>query len=207
MNRLPVAKRAQILQMLCEGTSMRATSRMADVSINTVSKLLVDAGRVCAGVPRRNGPERQRQAGAGGRNLGVRAAKKKNVTPELREKNPLARRRLDVDGHRRRFEADNRPTLSVRGTASAPSYSCATWNPAYWLTDAAHDRPAQRLPACCGRAFGADVDYAMLHKVYASSQDEKRYSPADCIGTKQDCGDWRPGPEAHLDVATWNGRT
>jgi len=47
MNRLPVAKRAQILSMLCEGMSMRATSRLADVSINTVSKLLVDAGKLC----------------------------------------------------------------------------------------------------------------------------------------------------------------
>jgi transposase-like protein len=34
--------------MLCEGSSMRSISRVADVSINTVAKLLVDAGRVCA---------------------------------------------------------------------------------------------------------------------------------------------------------------
>ena len=48
MNKLPSAKRAQMLTMLCEGASMRAVSRMADVSINTVAKLLVDAGRACA---------------------------------------------------------------------------------------------------------------------------------------------------------------
>src|SRR5688572_4732263 len=48
MNKLPAAKRIQILSLLCEGTSMRAVSRLADVSINTVSKLLADAGRVCA---------------------------------------------------------------------------------------------------------------------------------------------------------------
>src|SRR5437762_12146896 len=48
MNKSPVAKRIQILSMLCEGSSMRSVSRLADVSINTVSKLLVDAGRVCA---------------------------------------------------------------------------------------------------------------------------------------------------------------
>ena len=34
--------------MLVEGNSMRATSRMADVSINTVTKLLVDVGAACA---------------------------------------------------------------------------------------------------------------------------------------------------------------
>ena len=48
MNRLPVETRVQILSMLCEGSSMRAISRVADVSINTVSKLLVDAGNACA---------------------------------------------------------------------------------------------------------------------------------------------------------------
>src|SRR6266446_9542776 len=48
MNRLPLAKRVQILSMLCEGSSMRSISRVADVSINTVYKLLAAAGPVCA---------------------------------------------------------------------------------------------------------------------------------------------------------------
>lgn len=48
MNRLPLAKRVQILSMLCEGSSMRSISRVADASINTVSKLLADAGTACA---------------------------------------------------------------------------------------------------------------------------------------------------------------
>jgi IS1 family transposase len=48
MNKLPVTKRAQILSMLCEGSSMRSVSRLTDVSINTVSALLVNAGLVCA---------------------------------------------------------------------------------------------------------------------------------------------------------------
>jgi IS1 family transposase len=48
MNKLSVAKRAQILAMLCEGSSMRAISRVADVSFNTVAKILDDAGEFCA---------------------------------------------------------------------------------------------------------------------------------------------------------------
>ena len=48
MNKLPSAKRNQILQMLCESSSMRSISRTVDVSINTVAKLLVDAGKACA---------------------------------------------------------------------------------------------------------------------------------------------------------------
>ena len=47
MNKLTHAKRTQILAMLCEGSSMRSISRVADVSINTVSKLLVQAGEAC----------------------------------------------------------------------------------------------------------------------------------------------------------------
>jgi hypothetical protein len=47
MNKLPVAKRVQILSMLCEGVSMRSISRVADVSINTVGKMLLDAGNAC----------------------------------------------------------------------------------------------------------------------------------------------------------------
>jgi hypothetical protein len=48
MNKLPIAKRAQILAMLCEGASMRSISRVCDVSFNTVDKLLVNAGDFCA---------------------------------------------------------------------------------------------------------------------------------------------------------------
>jgi IS1 family transposase len=48
MNRLPLETRVQILTMLVEGSSMRSISRVCDVSINTVTKLLIDAGKVCA---------------------------------------------------------------------------------------------------------------------------------------------------------------
>lgn len=47
MNKLPVAQRVKIINMLVEGCSLRATSRMCDVSINTVTKLLVDVGGAC----------------------------------------------------------------------------------------------------------------------------------------------------------------
>jgi IS1 family transposase len=47
MNKLTSSKRAQILHCLCEGNSIRATARLVDCSINTVVKLLIDAGRAC----------------------------------------------------------------------------------------------------------------------------------------------------------------
>lgn len=48
MNRLSAERRAQILGMLVEGNSLRATARMAGCSFNTVSKLLLDVGDACA---------------------------------------------------------------------------------------------------------------------------------------------------------------
>ncbi len=47
MNKLSTSKRAQIIHLLVEGNSLRSTSRIADVSINTVTKLLVEVGQAC----------------------------------------------------------------------------------------------------------------------------------------------------------------
>lgn len=47
MNRLPLPKRVQILHLLVEGASLRAAARIADVSSNTVAKLLIDLGTAC----------------------------------------------------------------------------------------------------------------------------------------------------------------
>ena len=47
MNKLPAEKRAQILTLLVEGNSLRASARISDTSFNTVAKLFVDAGKAC----------------------------------------------------------------------------------------------------------------------------------------------------------------
>jgi hypothetical protein len=47
MNKLSTAKRSQIVKALVEGNSLRSTSRMVGASINTVTKLLVDLGTAC----------------------------------------------------------------------------------------------------------------------------------------------------------------
>ncbi len=48
MNKLSTQKCAQIIEMLVEGMSMQATSRVTDVSINTVTKLMIAVGEACA---------------------------------------------------------------------------------------------------------------------------------------------------------------
>jgi IS1 family transposase len=47
MNKLTLEKRIQILHLLCEGNSLRATSRISGAAFNTVVKLLIDAGKAC----------------------------------------------------------------------------------------------------------------------------------------------------------------
>ena len=48
MCRLPIEKKVQIIQLLVEGNSLRSTSRIADVSINAVTRLLIKVGLACA---------------------------------------------------------------------------------------------------------------------------------------------------------------
>ena len=48
MNKLDTKTRAMMLNMMVEGNSMRSISRTVGVSINTVTKLLVEAGEACA---------------------------------------------------------------------------------------------------------------------------------------------------------------
>ena len=48
MNKLSIKNRTRIVAALVEGNSIRATSRMTDVSKNTVTKLLRDLGQVCS---------------------------------------------------------------------------------------------------------------------------------------------------------------
>jgi len=48
MNRLNLQKRAQIIGCLVEGNSLRGTARLTDTATNTVVKLLIDVGSACA---------------------------------------------------------------------------------------------------------------------------------------------------------------
>ena len=64
MNRLTEQTRAQVLHLLCEGTSIRAVTRITGVSKTTVTKLLVDAGQAAAWYQDRVSAEPAMQAAA-----------------------------------------------------------------------------------------------------------------------------------------------
>ena len=185
MNKLSVAQRAQILTLLCEGSSMRSISRICDVSINTVSKLLVDAGRLCAGF----------------HDAKVRGVKSKRVQVDeiwsftaAKQKN-VAGMKAPVDGAGDTWtwtaiDADTK--LIVSHFVGGRDGECARW----FIDDLAarlatrvqltSDGHKAYLEAIEG-AFGADVDYAMLVKLYGNAPESAkgRYSPAECTGIKK----------------------
>jgi IS1 family transposase len=200
MNKLSVAQRAQILAMLCEGSSMRSVSRLADVSINTVSKLLVDAGRFCAGF----------------HDAKVRDVKAKRVQVDeiwsftgAKQKN-VATMKARVDGAGDTWtwtaiEADTK--LIVSHFVGGRDGECAMW-----FMDDLRSRLANRVQLTSDGhkayieavegAFGADVDYAMLIKLYGNAPDggKGRYSPGECTGAKKTPIEGSPDPK-HISTS------
>ena len=185
MNKLSVKARAQMLNMLCEGSSMRSVSRLADVSINTVAKLLIDAGTFCANFHDDN------VRGVTSKRIqcdeiwSFTAAKQKNV-PNMKTPIENAGDTWTWTG----IDADTKLIVSWLVGGRDGDYAMA-------FMDDLRSRLANRvqlttdgykayLQAVEG-AFGGDIDYAVLHKVYGNSPESAKgkYSPAECVGTQK----------------------
>ena len=155
---LPLEKRVQILSMLCEGLSMRSISRVADVSINTVAKLLVDAGKACAAF------HEAKVRGVKARRVQVdeiwsfTAAKQKNVATM---KEPVARRGryLDLDRYRGRHKIAHSLAGRWSGQRIRHRLHGRSAGPAGEPRALTSDGHKAYLEAVEG-AFGGDVDYA-----------------------------------------------
>src|SRR5438445_12104163 len=180
MNRLSISDRAAILGMLVEGNSLRSCARMADVSLNTVSKLLVDLGAACAKFHDENVV-----------NVRVRrlqcdeiwcfvGAKAKNVTPEKKAEG------WGDTWTWTGLDADTKLCVSYlvggRGLGWAKEFMADCANRIRGRVQITTDGHRAYLEAV-EDAFGADIDYAKLQKIYgAASENDTRYSPAACIG-------------------------
>jgi IS1 family transposase len=180
--------------------SLRGTARLTDVARMTVEKLLRDLGAACMAYQDEHL-----------RNLTCRRvqcdeiwafcyAKKKNVTMEIAEKHPDAG---DVWTWTA-IDADSKLVLSwlVGSRDAGAAYT--------FMTDVA-SRLKNRVQltadghksylAAVEDAFGADVDFATLQKLYGADPDaEKRYSPAKCIGIKCDVVSGDPDPK-HISTS------
>lgn len=184
-NKLPLETRVRILGMLCEGSSMRSISRLCDVSINTVAKLLADAGEACLALH----DEKVR---------GVTAsriqcdeiwsfvyAKAKNVKD--------AKAAPDHAGDVwtwTALDADTKLMVSYfvgdRSGASAMIVMDdlqARLSNRVQLTTDGHNAYLDAVDT----AFGGEIDYAVLEKVYGTdpTAPKGRYSPPVCKGARK----------------------
>jgi IS1 family transposase len=184
MNKLPTKKRAQILSMLCEGMSMRSISRICDVSLNTVTKLLAEAGEACIEMH----DELVRDVTA----THVQADEVWSFVYAKDKTVPKAKAAPENAGSVWTWTAIDREHKMIL------SYFVGdrTGQSAVALMDDLRARVSNRmqlstdghnayLEAVEG-AFGGDVDYAQLIKIYGSVADPEthRYSPPECVGTQ-----------------------
>src|SRR5271156_378796 len=187
MNKLPLEKRVQILTALAEGNSMRSTSRMAGVSINTVTKLLVDSGKACA--------EYQHEKL---RNLHCRRLQVDEIWSfcAMKQKHIPAERQGEWGiGDVWTWTAIDADTKLIpswlgggRDLCFAKAFVADLAGRLASRVQVTSDGHKAYLEAVEG-AFGGDVDYAQLIKIYGNEgskrNPETRYSPGECCGTQK----------------------
>ena len=181
MNRLDIKQRAQILHMLVEGNSLRATARMADVSRNTVDKLLRDVGAACL--------DYQEKAL---RNLPCKRVQCDEIWSFVHTKE----RNLPEE-ERGRFGVGDVWTWTAicADTKLVPCWHVGNRGveDARLFIDDLAGRLANRVQlttdghtpylTAVEDALGADIDYAILIKIYGqTAEGQRRYSPPVCVG-------------------------
>ena len=187
MNKLTNSKRAQILEMLVEGMSMRAASRVAKVSINTVTKLMVEAGEACAAYHDEAVRDVEARKVQCDEIWAFCYAKDKNVA-----RAKAAPRGAGDVWTWTAIDSDSKMILSYevgdRSGATAIEFMDDLRGRLANRVQLTTDGHKAYLEAVEG-AFGGDVDYAQLIKLYGDSTGhkghEKKYSPAECTGTKK----------------------
>lgn len=199
MNKLPIQKRVQIINCLVEGMSMRATSRLADVSINTVTKLLVEVGGAC-----------EKFHNEKVQNLTVRRVQADEIWSFVysKEKN-VPEGMEDYAGDVWTWTAiDADSKLIVSWLVGQRDLEAAT----EFMTDVA-SRLSNRVQLttdghrpylqAVDNAFDGEIDFAQLRKIYGTPEgqgNEKRYSPAECTGAEKNIISGRPD-EKHISTS------
>jgi IS1 family transposase len=199
VNRLATDKRTAVIAALIEGTSVNATCRMTGTAKNTVLKLLKEIGCACAAYHNANV-----------RNLRVRRVqadeiwsfvygKDKNLTLEQVQSG------LGSVWTWKAIDADTKLVISYtigdRGADTAKAFMqdvASRVSNRIQLTTDGHRVYADAVED----AFGADIDYAMLVKIYGASNEnpESRYSPATCIGCRTGVLAGNPDPD-HISTS------
>ncbi len=183
MSKLTLNQRVQILSLLCEGASMRSISRVTGASINTVAKLLAEAGEACIEFHDENVRGLTCKRVECDEIWSFVYAKEKNVP----ENAPL-------------FAGDVWTWTSI----CADSKLICNWfiggrdaDYAKLFIDDLAERLNNRVQLTTDghkaylnaieNAFGNEIDYAQLVKIYGAAPESAkgRYSPAQCTGIKK----------------------
>lgn len=191
-----------MIAALVEGNSIRATVRMTGVAKNTVSKLLVELGEACSDYMNKHLVNLSCERVQCDEIWSFLAAKQANVTEEMLEQNP--------------FAGDIWTWIAMDADSKLV---CSWWVgkrdflTAKMFVDDLASRMANRIQlttdgnrlylGAIKLAFGHDVDYAVLMKLYGGSSSpmaEVRYSPADCVGCEKKPKIGKPDP-AHISTS------
>src|SRR3954463_6378541 len=209
MNKLTPARRAAVLSCLVDGTSIRATSRITGVAKGTILRLLESAGTVCAEYQDailRNLPCRRIQADE---IWSFVYGKDRNISPEVRDH---AGSQVGSVWTWTALDAETKLMVSWY-VGSRDDFSAREF-----VRDLASRLPRRIQLTTDGlrlyinaveEAFGGDIDYAMLTKLYGASGNdhspETRYSPGHVTGTETTYISGTPG-EMPSTRPTSNGR-
>jgi IS1 family transposase len=181
-----------VVASLVEGNSIRATVRMTGVAKNTIVKLLVELGAACSKYQDEK----------------IRSIRSQRIQCDeiwsfvgSKEKNTSAEKKAEGCGDCwtwTALDADSKLIVSFR-------LGDRTLATAYDFMHDVAERISNRIQLTTDghrvyleaveSAFGLEIDYAMLNKVYQSNPEgQTRYSPAKCVGTTQAviCGDPDP---------------
>ena len=181
MNKLPLEKRTQIIKLLVEGNSIRATTRITGCSKNTVTKLLVDIGKACQKFHDEKVINVSAKRVQCDEIWSFIYAKQKNVPEEkLGEAGDIwtwtgieAQTKLIISWYvgNRDFESANEFMHDLAGRIKNRVQLTTDGLKSY--LDAVEDN------------FPQGIDFAQLHKIYSSPtrEDMRRYSPAECTST------------------------
>lgn len=188
MNKLDIKTRVMILNMMVEGMSMRSISRTVGVSINTVTKLLVDAGEACAKYHNNTVRDVKTTRVECDEIWSFVYAKNKNVKDATAAPDGAG----DVWTWTA-IDADSKMILSYevgdRSGDTAYEFMVDLASRLCNRVQLTTDGHKAYLDAVEG-AFGGDIDYAMLVKQYGgptgTKGHERKYSPAECIGIKKE---------------------
>ncbi len=197
MNKLTREERVRVISALVEGNSIRSTVRMTGFSKNTIAKLLVEIGTVCAEYHDKTV-----------RNLTCKKVQcdeiwsfcncKQDNVPEDKKG------QLGYGDVWTWTAIDPESKLTISWVVGLRDIQWAT----LFMKDVA-SRLANRVQlstdgnkpylSAVDEAFGNDIDYAMLVKLYGKDGGEGRYSPAKCIGARKESITGKPNKD---DVST-----